>query len=302
MRLPTFLIIGAARSGTWSLYQYLGQHPQIYMSSEKEPDYFVHGERQFDLRGPGWKQVARRVARDLESYRTLFRGAPSNAAIGEASTSYLYDPVAPNRIQHLIPHAKLIAILRNPVDRAYSAFLYQTRLGHESVRDFAAALRAEEDRIRARWWYGFHYRSRGLYCRQLQRYLDRFPAEQIKVCLHEDFIANPARICQEIFQFLKVDCTFVPDTSTQYNAARSYVAARNKAVRVALERIAPLHRQAKRAIPMSWHPAFHKFLYREFVPPPLSPDLRQELRGFFRRDILNLQDLLHRDLACWLND
>lgn len=302
MTLPTFLIIGAARSGTSSLYQYLGQHPQIYMSPEKEPDYFVHGGHRFDLRGPGGKQVARPVTGDLESYRALFRGASGHAAIGEASTSYLYDPVASGRIQHLLPEAKLIALLRNPVDRAYSAFLNQTRLGHESLLDFAAALRAEEERIRTRWRNGFHYRHAGLYCGQLQRYFDRFPAEQIKVCLHEDFTANPPRICQEIFQFLNVDCTFVPDTSTQYNAARRYVAARNKAVRVALERIAPLHRQAKRAIPMSWHPAFHKVLYREFVPPPLSPDLRQELRGFFRRDILNLQELLHRDLACWLND
>ncbi|MBI2837994.1 MAG: sulfotransferase [Acidobacteria bacterium] len=302
MTLPTFLIIGAARSGTSSLYQYLAQHPQIYMSPEKEPLFFIYEGRRFDLHGPGSEEIERRVVCDLDSYRELFRGASGHAAIGEASTSYLYDPVAPGRIQHHLPDVRLIAILRNPVARAYSAFLYLIRLGHESCSDFAAALRAEEERIRARWRNGFHYRRGGLYCQQLRRYFDRFPAERIKVCIHEDFIANPVRFCHDIFRFLNVDCTFVPDTSTQYNAARRYVAARNKAVRVALEEIAPLHRLAKRVVPRSWHPVFHTVLYREFVPPPLSQDLRDELRSFFRPEILDLQQLLHRDLSCWLDD
>ncbi|HEY1419866.1 MAG TPA: sulfotransferase, partial [Candidatus Dormibacteraeota bacterium] len=131
MTLPNFLIIGAAKSGTDSLYGMLGQHPQIYISPSKEPMFFVaEGLPEVPYRGPSDREVLLRWdswVNTLEHYESLFGGATVEKAIGEASTWYLYDEGAPHRIKHHVPDAKLIAVLRNPVERAYSAFTMMLR-------------------------------------------------------------------------------------------------------------------------------------------------------------------------------
>ena len=138
MTLPNFLIIGAMKSGTTSLYHYLKQHPQIYMSSIKEPNFFALEGSNLDFNGAeGKEQIQRLIKREsiinIEEYRALFRRAAHETAIGEASPMYLYSPEAPYRIRYYVPEAKLITILRNPVERAYSAFLYMTRDGREPL-------------------------------------------------------------------------------------------------------------------------------------------------------------------------
>lgn len=142
MTMPNFLIVGAQKAGTTSLHYYLKQHPQIYMRPRKEPHFFegMH----WDFYRPGRIMLA---VTDLADYQALFEGVTDEKAIGEASASYLYSPKAPTLIKRSIPDARLIAILRNPPDRAYSNFLHCVRGGRESIVDFAEALRVEEERI-----------------------------------------------------------------------------------------------------------------------------------------------------------
>ena len=175
MTMPNFFIVGAQKAGTTSLYYYLKQHPQIYMSPRKEPHFFegMH----WDFYRPG--RMALPVT-DLADYQALFEGVTDEKAIGEASASYLYSPKAPTLIKRSIPYARLIAILRNPADRAYSNFLHCVRAGRESIVDFAEALRVEEGRIKGNWGPLWHYKQKGFYYAQVKRYLDTFGRDPVQ--------------------------------------------------------------------------------------------------------------------------
>ncbi len=212
MTMPNFFIVGAQKAGTTSLYHYLNQHPQVYMSPIKEPFFFDHeldskGEvvrREFE----GHRQPPRFT--NIEEYSALFEGVRGEKAIGEATPLYIYAPGTAGRIERYVPGAKSIALLRNPADRAYSAFLYAVRMGVEPLTDFAQALREEPFRMRNRWHYVFHYRSRGLYYQQLKRYDEVFGRERLGVGLYEDMREDPAGVAQSVFRFLEVDDTFAP--------------------------------------------------------------------------------------------
>jgi hypothetical protein len=122
MTMPNFLIIGAAKSGTTSLHHYLKQHPQVYMSQIKEPSFFAFEGTKPAIPGPWKRWAAHNFITDIQAYRSLFQGVSDEVAIGEASTIYLVHPTAPQRIRHYVPDAKLIAILRDPAERAYSNY------------------------------------------------------------------------------------------------------------------------------------------------------------------------------------
>src|SRR5215218_4922668 len=221
MTMPNFFIIGAQKAGTTSLYHYLNQHPQIYMSPVKEPFFF---DREISSNGEvvqqefaGHQQAPRFV--NLEEYEALFQGAKGETAIGEASPLYIYAPGTAERIKRYVPEARSIALLRNPADRAYSAFLHAVRIGVEPCTDFAQALRREDARVRKGWHYIFHYRNRGLYFAQLKRYYEAFGREQFGVWLYEDLRDDPASVARSVFRFLGVDDAFTSDTSSKHNPA-----------------------------------------------------------------------------------
>ncbi len=299
MTMPNFLIIGNGKSGTTSLYHYLKQHPEVYMSPIKEPHFFsFEGESPTSFSGPGDEEFMSRKVTDLEEYRRLFAGASDEKAIGEASQTYLGNPKAPDRIRHYIPEAKLIAILRNPVDRAYSAYLHLVRNGQEWL-DFARALREEEARIKANWNDIWHYKRGGFYHAQLTRYYDLFDQDQIRVYLYEDLKEDPVGTMQSIFRFLGVDDAFVPDTSVRYNVSGI---PKSRALKTFVEKPNPLKTAIK--------PLFTEGLRRRIaenlrhrnlaIPPPMPEDVRKELPEAYREDILKLQDLIGRDLSGWL--
>jgi hypothetical protein len=306
MTMPNFFIVGAQKAGTTSLYQYLNQHPQVYMSPIKEPFFFDH---EMDSKGEvvrrefgGHRQPPR--FNNIEEYSTLFEGVRGEKAIGEATPLYIYAPGTAERIERYVPGAKSIALLRNPADRAYSAFLYALRMGVEPLTDFTQALREEPFRVRNRWHYVFHYRSRGLYYQQLKRYYEVFGRERLGVWLYEDLREDPAGVAQSVFRFLEVDDAFAPDASSKYNpagvpasgSARAAMKATNRAVwglRMFLpptSSILPLAFEMRRAV-----------LSRVLTePPPIDPELREELLAGYEEEILRLQELIGRDLSTWL--
>ena len=147
-RMPNFIVIGASKAGTTSLYEYLKQHPQIYMSPMKELRFFAIEGEKVDFCGP-WDriEIERYSIKTLEDYKNQFQGVTDEIAIGEASPWYLYSEKAPKSIKSYIPDAKLIAILRDPVDRAYSHFSMHVMNGREPLADFTQALQEEEERI-----------------------------------------------------------------------------------------------------------------------------------------------------------
>lgn len=298
MTMPNFLIIGAMKAGTSSLYRYMKQHPQVYLSPIKEPYFFAIED---ETNSSNSITKAKEYCVDnIEVYRTLFEGVSNETAIGEASTFYLYSPKAPERIQHYVPDVKLIAMLRDPAQRAYSHFLNMVRQGFEPITDFAQAIREEETRARNDLSWAYYVRL-GFYYTQLQRYFDRFDRDQIKVYLYEDWNANPSGVLQDIFQFLSINDTFVPDMSTKYNVSGI---PKNKTLHALFNNLKQLEFILEPFIPKQVHQRLVRMgvslKNRNLFKPQLTPELRSQLIEVYREDILKLQDLIQRDLSNWL--
>jgi hypothetical protein len=290
MMMPNFFIIGAMKSGTTALYYYLEQHPEVYMSSVKEPNFFSSQEQ----------ENAADAVTHIGTYQYLFRGASGKKAIGEASHSYLYEPGAAAEIRRYVPEAKLVAILRNPIDRAYSHFLHMVRSGTEPLDDFAQALQEEVGINKERTFQD--YIGRGLYYDQLKRYFGTFPREQVRVYLYEDLSGAPISTVQDAFRFLKVDDSFVPDVSLRRNVSGL---PKYKTLDGLLRSQSRIKHAAKIYLParMRWRlsKAFDDLKTRNLVqPPPLQSDVRRQLIRVYREDILKVQELIHRDLSGWL--
>jgi hypothetical protein len=300
MTLPNFLIIGAAKSGTSALFRYLRQHPDIYMSPVKEPYYFAFMGNQPDTRGPG--DVVNDSIIHYDDYVALFDGVTTEAAIGEASPSYMYIPETAERIRDQLPDAKLIAILRQPADRAFSAFMHVVRDERETIIDFRKALAAEPQRIADNWGPIWHYKRAGYYYGQLARYFDLFPREQIGVFLYDDFNRDAVGTVQAVFRFLGVDAEFVPDVSVKPNVSGLPKNKTMKQVQTTLfNRPNPVRWLSRRVFneELRWK-VTDTLRNQNLTRPKLDPDLRRELTLQFRDDILQTQTLIDRDLSHWL--
>lgn len=200
--LPNFLIIGATKGGTTSLHYYLGQHPDVFVLPEKETNFFAQNSALC---------MIDRTVRSREEYEKMFEETKGKKAVGESSPAYLAVPDAPRLIHELIPKVKLIAVLRSPVERAYSHYLMRRRQGKEIRMSFEEVLAADDlDPLRS-------YKSRGFYGQQLQRYQKYFPMEQMKIFLYEEFTDDAASVVKAIFGFLNVDDAFVPDMREKHN-------------------------------------------------------------------------------------
>ena len=296
-RLPSFIVIGAARSGTTALYRFLRQHPRIFMSRNKEPNFFAFEGQALDYRGPGAEFVNNSVA-SLEAYRALFQDAPEDSVIGEASPLYLYSPHAPSRIQARVPDARLVAILRNPVEQAYSHYLYARKEMIEPERDFLRALDAQDERRAAHWQPLFQYVDFARYNVQLRRYFERFDRAQLKLFLYEDFVADPLGVTQEIFRFIGVDDTFVPDVSERSNEGGI---PRSALLQAVVMRPNMASKLAGALLPQGVRRRIRDAISRANVKRDEIPaDARERLRGELVENILDLQALIGRDLSPWL--
>lgn len=295
--MPTFLVIGAGKSGTTALHRYLTQHPQIFMSTQKELRFFPFEHRKPDFRGPGDEIDTATIVTSIEDYRGHFAAGADFPVRGESSPVYLYYPQTAGRIRHHIRDAKLIAVLRHPADRAYSQFLMKRRDGREML-GFGEALAAEGQRIADGWSHHWHYRQRGFYAAQLKSYFDLFDEEQLRVYLYEDYVTDPARFMRDIFRFLNVDDTFVPDMSVRHNESKI---PRSRALQVFLTEPRRTKNLFKPLLPAGWSRRIGDSLRRQnLTRPPFPVELRRQLTEGYRADIIELQDMLRRDLSHWL--
>lgn len=268
--LPNFLIIGAQRSGTTSLARYLETHPEVFMASEKEVHFFDRHRSE----GINW-------------YRKQFSSA-SLPAIGEATPEYMYETGIPTEMAKVVPRARLIATLRNPVDRAYSEYWFVRGRGYESL-SFADAVAAEPDRLaqgasheRGR----YAYLDRGRYFTQLTRVLAHYPRSQLRLVLFEEFRADPVGACRSICRFLEVDDGFVPpNIGSRFGRSRTYHS-------LGLRRLA-------RRLPYPLGGALSRLNTRRTTYPPMDPSLRARLLEHFRVENEALAESFDLDLSAW---
>ena len=306
MTLPNFLVIGAAKAGTSSLEMYLRQHPEIFLNSTwKELRFFAYDGHPPSYAGPGDVESNKHTITTLGTYQAQFQGASGKKAIGEVSPIYLYSERAPERIAHYIPDVKLIAVLRNPVERAYSHYMNLRRDLRETEGSFARALALEDDRIRKNWEWSWHYRRVGLYHDQLGRYFGRFDSSRIRVFLYDDLQRDPGGMTRDVFRFLGVDDTVVPDTSVRFNVSglprsRALPRALMRTRTYLLRTLAPVEPYIPTALWRGGGTMIWALYNANFAKPPLGDDVRSSLVEYFRDDVRRLEALIGRDLSHWL--
>jgi len=299
MVMPNFLVIGAAKAGTTSLFTYLKQHPQVFVPALKEPRFFALEGQVPNYKGPV-KIANKKAVNNIDDYRTLFQEAGQSKAIGEASTIYLYEDKTASRIKSYVPDCKLIAILRNPIDRAFSSYSHLVRDGFENL-SFEAALNEEEKRIQDNWPPLWHYNRRGFYYLQVKRYLDIFDASQFKIYLYEDLLHRPEWLISDIYQFLGVDDSFRPDLASKENISGT---PKNKFVSKILTGKNPIKTASRLLLPKATRGKLYKAVKQKNLgkKQSINPHTRQRLISLFRDDINLLSELIQRDLSDWLTD
>jgi hypothetical protein len=293
MTLPNFIVIGAAKAGTTALYWYLSEHPAVFMSPVKETNFFGYGRDADGRLIYGDPEIHHFPIQTMAAYEQLFERAAGAAAIGEASPIYLECPQAADRIRSAIPAVRLIASLRQPVERAYSDYLMHLRhrgLRFDPARDLSAdAPWAAAD---SRWMQVSRYHG------QLERYYAAFPRAQIHVALFDDLKRNALGMVQDVYRFVGVDPAFAPDFETPH-AIGGLPASRllerlmtNRAVGSIVKPLLP----GKAA---NW---VRRMRARNLQKPAaLPPELRRELTArIFRDDIERTGHLIGRSLTHWL--
>jgi len=274
--LPNFLIIGAARSGTTSLYHNLRAHPDIYMPVKKEPQFFT----------ANWH-------RGLEWYERLFEDWQGEKAVGEASMTYTYPDFAdvPRRIVQYLPEVRFIYMLRNPVERTYSHYLYYRYYRGDEKLSFKDAI--EQKPI---------YLGTSQYYTWLQRYLQYFPRQCFHIVIFEEYVTKPEHVIENVFHFLGVDPSFRPATlRTRTNQAFS---PRNERFYQLWRRfsLSTTRLWLEKYIPESWRPRLRNVIHRSLGTgniPPMSQEAKVQLKAFFEPQIVALEEILERDLNLW---
>jgi hypothetical protein len=289
--LPTFVIGGARKSGTTALWAFLAEHPQVWMSRLKEPHFLT---RDANRPAPGVTIIGASKAlthsRGIDWYEALFAEGASLPARGEASTSYLVAPDAPEIVERLLPGLKVIFVLRNPVDRAYSDYWHQVKRGHR-VPPFAAVL---EDHPVLR-----HLLYTGRYAEHLTRWRASLGDERLHVVLFDDLRSDPAGTYQGICRFIGVDDTFAPDFAVEHNphGEPANELLQRVLVRTTYRRwkFLPglLRRPARRL-----REALRQRNLRRATYPPLPDDMRARLLTYFDEDIAYVEALT-RPLPEW---
>lgn len=224
MTLPNFLIIGANKSATTSLHSYLSHHPQVFMSSIKEPMFFVREGLATLSADEGEAKAIAGAVNDLRTYERLFEGAAKKRAIGESSTAYLANPFCAKRIKELVPHMKLIASLREPADRAYSNFRMYRRWGIEH-RTFASAVRDELEGRANSLPQGQRYVELGFYGRQLREFQRFFAPAALLIVLYQDIETRVQEVMKRIFEFLEVKSSARINASARLNEVHQPIVA-----------------------------------------------------------------------------
>ena len=310
MKEPNFFIVGAAKAGTTSLYHYLEQHPEIYMSPIKEPHYFSKDMRcenfSFELR-PNCcsldmkkyllkSELEKRHIAYIENksdYLQLFRDVDDEKAIGEISSGYLYSHTAANEIYNFNPNAKIVILLRNPSERAFSHWSMAMRIYYDRMygKTFYEAVEEDQHTIEKKWGKAHLYIELGMYYEQVKRYLDLFPKEQVLILLNEDLKSNSEQLLNKLFAFLEVEPISI-DTKKRHNAAelpRHIIVS--KMVR---------DFQIGRFLPKKLKSKIRKFIYTRENLPTLTFEDREYLSRYFNDDIKKLEKLIDRDLSGWL--
>lgn len=300
LKLPNFLIVGAAKSGTSSLHNYLNQHPEIFMPTYndngikvKEPRFLISNLVKSRLHSGIWT---------FDEYKELFKEAADYKAVGEATVLYLYyyEEAIKNIKKYLSEDIKIIMILRNPIERAFSAYNFLKQRGLKEKLSFQEALKEEEYRLNNNPTMTpmVMYKAMGLYYQMVEEYMRNF--SNVHVIIYDDFKESPSSVISEILFFLGIASEADIDITRQYNVGGRIwknrwiknIFLKENIIKRVLKNIIPIFIKDK-IIPIA------KFLLTK-KSVPMDLETKKELVDFFKSDIEKLSVLLNRDLKHWL--
>ena len=283
-----FFIVGAPKSGTTSLYHYLSEHPQVEMSSQKEPDYFsdkaIHEQGMY---------YAKNRVDTLDKYESLFVQKES-VVYGEASVSYLFYENVAEDIKKYNPNAKIIIMLRNPIERAFSHYLMDYRLGliSDSFENVLAKISKHKN---AHLFYQ-QYIEVSKYAKQIQRYLVFFEKDNILFIDYEDFKINVSKTVDQVYNFLHISTEFAADINTKHN---TFTMPKNKVIRLIYSFVF-LRKILTFLFPTYLVKNIRFLLFKSDKKPELLKETRSLLKRIFNDDIKNLEEVLSKDYSKWI--
>jgi hypothetical protein len=282
-KLPDFIVIGAGKCGTTSLFDYLNQHPQIYLCPQKETYFFVPEAIRSKFKP--WGAIT-----NIDEYKSLFADTPISKVVGEISTTYYKYEDSANIIHAAIPNVKIIAILRDPANRAFSDYQMHFRKGNETEK-FTNLITPDNRFIKP----GFYYS-------ELMPYFRVFEPSKIKILFFDDLCKNPSQFLQDLFNFLQIDTQFVPNTSIK---GREGGLPKNQALNLLLTKKNLLRSfiagVLKLFLPENVRQKMRSNLIKHNIEQAkLSTEVRKQLIAIYRNDIIKLQELTQRDLSAWL--
>lgn len=289
---PNFFIVGAMKAGTTSLYRYLENVPEIFLPQVKEPNFFASSEIPLD----SFRKV---VIRSKEDYLSLFANAKGYQYIGEASTDYLYSNIAPYEIKKVIPEAKIIMILRDPIERAFSHYLASAKYKNLDIYNlsFYEAVRKDYNRKEKGIGISLLYVESGLYYAKVKRYLELFGEENVLILFFEEFIKYTADQLRIVLNFFGIKSELPSNIDVIYNSyfqpstSIGQYMHKNKTL-IEISKLIP---ESKLKVKLR-----NYFLGESFQKPVLEDDAREYLYGIFKEDVEALKDLIARPVP-WNN-
>lgn len=284
-------LIGTAKAGTTSLYNYLKQHPEIFLPNIKEIHYFseVTSSNKLDFLPPKkGKTYHTKIIKDREAYFSLFQETKNQKYLADFSPSYLYDQFSAEKIHQEFPNAKIMVILREPIGRAYSQYLMERRIGIEKQEDFFTALKDDYENNRKRIWGKDHlYVDHGFYYKQLKRYTELFSEDQILCLSFDDLVKNPSQVLKKIVNFLEIDNSFnfkLGEVHNKYKTHRNIISKKlieHKEKIIYLTEILP-----KFAVKI-----IKNILFKKAEKPPLDIKAEKYLKEVYLEDYQKLKEI-----------
>ena len=296
-KLPNFLIVGAAKSGTTSLYYYLKEHPEICISKNIKETFFFTGKDFKDVNKESCN-YGRYAVTSLERYKLLFNHCANKKVRGEVCVAYLffYKESIQNIKKILSDKVKIIIVLRNPIDTAFSNYLHHVRDGCEK-ETFEKALSLEKERKRKKWWWGYYLIEAGMYYDQVKAYLENF--SEVKIYLYDDLKKDPLSLVQDIYRFLEVNDSFTPKSlGIKYNVSGI---PKNRFFYEIIFKSNPIKSVITPFIPRNLREKIIAIASQKLLKKPqMKPETREYLKELYQEDVLKLQGLIKKDLTHWL--
>jgi hypothetical protein len=297
MTLPNFLVIGSGRAGTTSLHHYLRQHPDVHIPARKAPSHF------YCVGASSSASLERRLSTrahfvaDPDAYEALFDSWSGQRAVGEVSPVYLASTAVAQRVAERLDDVRIIAILRDPIERVHARFVARRRDGLERTRDFATLVDTERRLPLVLDDTAGTYLASGFVSHVLQTYVDVIAPERIRCYLYDDLRQDPAALVDDMMRFLDVDPDVPIDTQVSHNRSGGTIAG--PATRALWTRTALARTWLRPHVPEPVRDRVFRLATRSVRAEPIDPAVHATLAEIYRPEVDRLQQMLGRDLSHW---